>query len=469
MQVWGDRLFIASYEGSGFGTRGITRVPASPEDVRSIQQFNGSLWVGGDFPYSRLGATQPGDRAHNLTRLNASGWSPLAVNSFNGRVRGFRAGDDSLLAFGDFGRVGSVVAPCVARNVGGSWSAVGIDPGASVGDAIEFQGSVYIGGRFPAGANGFASYMRWNGAAWEPMQFMPSGTYRYGSFAGVYAGRLVAVRGMTVETWDGSAWQTLGSIAGGNIYDSMVTSSGRVIVAGNFSAIAGVPVSSIAAYDADGWSSLPGATFSGNINAITEFRGEIIAAGSMTVSTPSGTFFDVVRHDGTEWHYTTPPDAPGFPQDVCVHEGTLVVEYQDNSPWVPVRTTLTRWDGTSWEFIEGLGLSTSPDAWMSAMDSFGGELFVAGGFDTVDGQPSAVFARWSDECLCDSIDFNRDMLLPDTLDIADFLSVFAGGVCDGQSPGDPPCNADVDFNNDSMWPDLGDVQSLIRVFAGGDC
>jgi hypothetical protein len=30
---------------------------------------------------------------------------------------------------------------------------------------------------------------------------------------------------------------------------------------------------------------------------------------------------------------------------------------------------------------------------------------------------------------CDSIDFNADGLFPDTLDIEDFLTVFAGGMC----------------------------------------
>ncbi len=70
---------------------------------------------------------------------------------------------------------------------------------------------------------------------------------------------------------------------------------------------------------------------------------------------------------------------------------------------------------------------------------------------------------------CDSIDFNGDLLYPDTQDIADFLSVFAGGVCDGQQPGDTPCNSDIDFNNDTLTPDTDDIAALLRVFAGGSC
>lgn len=64
---------------------------------------------------------------------------------------------------------------------------------------------------------------------------------------------------------------------------------------------------------------------------------------------------------------------------------------------------------------------------------------------------------------CDSIDFNRDTLLPDTQDIEDFITVFAGGPCSTGNCGD------VDFNNDGLLPDTDDIQALLRVFSGGPC
>lgn len=73
------------------------------------------------------------------------------------------------------------------------------------------------------------------------------------------------------------------------------------------------------------------------------------------------------------------------------------------------------------------------------------------------------------ESCCDSIDFNQDSLFPDTLDIADFLAVFSGGVCDGQLPTDPPCNSDIDYNNDTLFPDTDDIDSMLSVFSGGPC
>ncbi|MFO0830233.1 MAG: hypothetical protein U0637_00180 [Phycisphaerales bacterium] len=64
---------------------------------------------------------------------------------------------------------------------------------------------------------------------------------------------------------------------------------------------------------------------------------------------------------------------------------------------------------------------------------------------------------------CDSIDFNRDGLLPDVQDIADFISVFSGGPCSTND-----C-ADIDFNNDDLFPDEADIQAMLNAFSGGAC
>ncbi len=65
--------------------------------------------------------------------------------------------------------------------------------------------------------------------------------------------------------------------------------------------------------------------------------------------------------------------------------------------------------------------------------------------------------------VCDSVDFNGDTLFPDTQDIADFLTVFGGGVCPTGTCGD------IDFNNDGLFPDTDDIAALLRVFGGGAC
>lgn len=97
-----------------------------------------------------------------------------------------------------------------------------------------------------------------------------------------------------------------------------------------------------------------------------------------------------------------------------------------------------------------VGVAGQPDA---------GAVMAGGGFALTGGYivPSDGFAA------CDSIDFNRDGLYPDTADIDDLLSVFSGGPCSTGT-----C-ADTDFNNDGLFPDTADIDSLLSVFSGGAC
>jgi hypothetical protein len=63
---------------------------------------------------------------------------------------------------------------------------------------------------------------------------------------------------------------------------------------------------------------------------------------------------------------------------------------------------------------------------------------------------------------CD-IDFNNDDLFPDTQDVQDLLSVFAGGTCPT-----PSCDG-IDFNGDGLFPDTQDIADFLSALAGGPC
>jgi|GEM_PF-648246 len=67
--------------------------------------------------------------------------------------------------------------------------------------------------------------------------------------------------------------------------------------------------------------------------------------------------------------------------------------------------------------------------------------------------------------VCDDIDFNRDGIRFDPLDIDAFLSVFSEGPC---LPAGASCR-DIDFNNDGSLFDAEDVDAFLRVFSEGPC
>jgi hypothetical protein len=67
---------------------------------------------------------------------------------------------------------------------------------------------------------------------------------------------------------------------------------------------------------------------------------------------------------------------------------------------------------------------------------------------------------------CDTIDFNRDTLTPDSGDLDDFIAVLAGGP--GACSNAPNCG-DVDFNNDGLFPDSTDLDAFVSRLGGGPC
>ncbi len=130
------------------------------------------------------------------------------------------------------------------------------------------------------------------------------------------------------------------------------------------------------------------------------------------------------------------------------------------------------WSGTAASFVNLHDVlpPTYATSVASGVWSGGGMTYVSGNaWNNTTSRTEAVLWVFTAGQACDSIDFNGDGLFPDTQDIADFLTVFGGGVCAGQQPAEPPCNVDIDMNNDGLFPDTEDIGTLIRVFGGGEC
>jgi hypothetical protein len=93
-----------------------------------------------------------------------------------------------------------------------------------------------------------------------------------------------------------------------------------------------------------------------------------------------------------------------------------------------------------------------------------GQPDVVGNIDFAEAGSFDAYLTLGTAPQCDTIDFNRDGVAPDTQDLNDFLSVFGGGACSN----DPFCG-DIDFNNDGVAPDTEDVDAFLRLFGGGVC
>jgi hypothetical protein len=120
----------------------------------------------------------------------------------------------------------------------------------------------------------------------------------------------------------------------------------------------------------------PGVT--GRITCLLDFQGELIAAGafSAAANVPAT---NIARWDGVAWH-PLGEGLPGGADALATHEGDLIAAY---------RSAVMRWNGVEWVQI---GAANGP---VTALASWDGALFAAGGFSQIGGVVANCIARWN--------------------------------------------------------------------------
>ncbi|HEX2839535.1 MAG TPA: hypothetical protein VHN77_15565 [Phycisphaerales bacterium] len=385
---------------------------------------------------------------------------------------------------------------------------------------------VVAGGAFTSsGAVPLSRIGAWNGTAWHALGSGLSASPRAlttwdadgpGGAGGllVVGGSFATAGGVQVNgvgAWNGSAWQALGSGVGSSTTVRCLTTWDpdgggplqRVLVAGgDFTTAGGGAAQRIAAWDGQSWSPFS-AGIGSTVYCVTTWDpdgngplAEQVFAGGTFSQAGGHSAARIAGWDGVDWRALgsglsgTPNQSSTAANAVRSFDpdgngpmpGYLVVTGDFTSAGGVPAVGIARWNGAAWSAF-GTGLGSVGDASgpsgrhleerrIGVGGGFGQELVVSGRFIRADGVPAAGIALWSGAACggsCDSIDFNGDGLLPDVLDVADFLAVLAGGVCEGQTAGDPPCNTDIDFNNDGLFPDTQDITGLLSVFGGGAC
>jgi len=160
------------------------------------------------------------------------------------------------------------------------WDPDGAGPATSV---------LVAGGNFTVGSMVSVPIATYDGTQWSPLGTPPAGTV---SALTLWNGQLVAAIGgipgaMAVITWNGSAWQSLGSISSAVNFAlpirAMAVFQGSLVVAGLFHSIGGVAANNIARWDGAAWSPL-GAGVSGDARALAVFSGVLYVGGDLTAA-----------------------------------------------------------------------------------------------------------------------------------------------------------------------------------------
>lgn len=294
--------------------------PGIRDQVTTMRALaDGSLLVGGEFT-DVLGVP-----ANGIARWDGQQWSSLGqgLENADGKmplVRSIQVADngDAFVA-GTFVQAGGAAAVGIARWDGTAWNALGgglSNPGflntTPVYDTLLLDNEDLIVTGFFAYAGGVTvnGMARWDGSAWSAFASPPlGGARRLGQLANgdVVIGGTFSVAGGYdgVLRWDGTGWVQLGagltsSVTGYPAANALLrTSTGDLVVAGNFDGAGGLVANNVARWDGSSWQAL-GTGVPGNVAALVELpNGDLIACGRepWPVGTPTGMW----RWDGAGW------------------------------------------------------------------------------------------------------------------------------------------------------------------------
>lgn len=232
---------------------------------------------------------------------------------------------------------------------------------------------------------------------WDPDGAGPAGEWL------VIGGNFTQAGGQPANhiiAWDGVNWHTLGTGVDDQVF-ALATHEGTLIAGGSFLAAGGQPVNCIASWNGKIWQPL-GSGMSGGPNgttfiaAMTEFQGDLIAAGSFDIAGGVNAS-RIARWNGTSWQ----PLGAGFTggniykavTSLCVYQNNLVAgggfSQSNGSPL----NNIAQWNGSQWlPLAEGLGPSLGSIA--LSLQAHQGKLYAGGIFDTAGSIESFNVASW---------------------------------------------------------------------------
>lgn len=358
----------------------------------------------------------------------------------------------------------------LCRRVDDRWLPLTTALDERIEDIIELpNGDLIVAGAFNS-SNGqpLRRVARWDGTRWHPVGTGPDAVQIFhiarsadGDLiaAGTFSNADVALfNGAAI--WQGQEWSLLDlDVTFGNAYVNALATlpDGTIGIGGDFDIDA--DSGAFAIWNGDQIVQL-GDGVTGRVDSFTTTpTGELLLIGWVAPAGNAASPADTARWNGSSWAFDSAPPVTGSRFATYLPGGGLVTarETYVRIGNAFIGNTITRHSNSN--AIEEL--LVTPE----------GDIVVAGRFTGVRNNtgptlPSINFARFAPPaaCRCDSVDFLRDGVYPDDLDVITFLSVLAGAPCD------PPYSCgDIDFNNDQVFPDLQDIVDFFNVLAGGPC
>jgi hypothetical protein len=244
-------------------------------------------------------------------------WAPLGGGT-NGAVRVLHTlANGHVLVGGEFSLAGGVAANKVAVWNGVTYAALGDGLEGDVRCAVEFEGSLFVGGSF---LNGPADLAKWDGSIWTFSTVFdgkaPTITALHVLNGQLYAAGIVsgfAGNDHFVKAWDGMDWNPVGELFNGEVM-ALGSFNGQLVAAGAFTAVLSqsqLLVNHVAVFTGSGWIQLSNG-LDATVRCLLTHDGYLYAGGDLYANI--AVTFGLARLSGlATWQQVLPNHADYMP------------------------------------------------------------------------------------------------------------------------------------------------------------
>lgn len=265
--------------------------------------------------------------------------------------------------------------------------------------------TLYAAGNFSlAGgtqANGIA---KWNGSTWDSMycsglNINPPNIYAVVRYKGeLYAeGNFWSTTARHFVKWNGNCWDSISKVQGS--FQKFIIYNNDIYACGNFTNVGGVSANYIAKYDGSNWNAMPGDTaWNYNIYSIAFYNGELYAAGGFYNANTG--MRGIAKWNGTFWEkpggVTLYGTLAGV-TDMIIYNNELYIAGSFTKSNGNVGDNIQKWNGTGWSEVGGGtgGVFNDPQyGYIFDLETNNNKLYAVGTFEYAGGVPANRIGIW---------------------------------------------------------------------------
>lgn len=280
---------------------------------------------------------------------------------------------------------------------GTQWDSVGSGVLGDVWALAGYNGYIYAGGNFGfAGGVPTKGLARWNGVNWEAVGNM-SGYPAVWKLKVInnllyVIGYFNEIGGLTtsgIASFDGVNWSVPPILEPNCVYGAIDIYMNNLYVGGNFDGVPGIH--DIGMFNGTNWVSV-GGSLSGpatSVNDMEIYQNELYVVGNISTLTgdPGN---GIIKWNGNAWSPVGSGLLPGTIFGLHKFNGDLYAGGQIyNAGGVPV-TFVAKWNGNNWSGLGGVF-----DNVVNTFTSHGTDLYMGGGFRTINGDTMIRIAKYT--------------------------------------------------------------------------